>query len=328
MKKSIVISLIMVVTFGFLLVALAAPVIAAPQAQLTPFPTPTPGPDGRIVYIVQTGDSLWRIAAVAGITIDELRSLNNLGVDAVISPGQQLLLGLGGPSAGLPTQGPPPTATSELPTPTPGMGTGTLCVLLFEDANGDALRQEEELSLPGGAISVNDLTGAVNITAETPSGGISNALFPDPDNIAPPSIGMIKSGDWPSTVPDKLVAEGRFGVFPVESVESARKAFEAMILRSAPTDGWLQQHPSVVEWRKVLQVAPDPRQLARVGPQQTAAGALAGNRQREPLGLGHRLHQGPPHAPAGTGDRDSYFSHLLSPGRWLTRVTPAVTLFA
>jgi hypothetical protein len=200
MKKSIVISLIMVVTFGFLLAALAAPVVAAPQAQLTPFPTPTPGPDGRIVYIVQTGDSLWRIAAVAGITIDELRSLNNLGVDAVISPGQQLLLGLGGPSAGLPTQGPPPTATSELPTPTPGMGTGTLCVLLFEDVNGDALRQEEELSLPGGAISVNDLTGAVNITAETPSGGISNALFPDPDELGFTCFEDLEKGEYNITV--------------------------------------------------------------------------------------------------------------------------------
>jgi hypothetical protein len=183
MKKFSVVFLLVVASCGALLAALISPASAAPLAQLTPFPTPTAGPDGRIIYIVQIGDSLWRIAAVAGMSVDELRALNSLGVDAVISPGQQLLLGLGGPSAQIPTQGPPPTPTSELPTPTPGIGSGILCVLLFEDVNGDALRQEEEPSLPGGAISISDLTGAVNITAETPSGGISDLLFPDPDEL-------------------------------------------------------------------------------------------------------------------------------------------------
>ena len=42
------------------------PAYAAPALQLTEFPTPTPGPDGRIIYIVQDGDTLWRIAAVKG----------------------------------------------------------------------------------------------------------------------------------------------------------------------------------------------------------------------------------------------------------------------
>jgi hypothetical protein len=200
MRKSIAFTLFMVVSFGVLLLGLSVPAVAAPRAQLTPFPTPTAGPDGRIIYIVQTGDSLWRIAAVAGISVDELRSLNNLGVDAVISPGQQLLLGLGGPSADVPTQGPPPTATSELPTPTPGIGSGIICVLLFEDVDGDALRQEEEPSLPGGAISVNDLTGAVEITAETPSGGLSDALFPGPDELGFTCFEDLEKGEYNITV--------------------------------------------------------------------------------------------------------------------------------
>jgi len=200
MKKSIVIFLLLAISCGILLVVLSAPAVAAPHAQLTPFPTPTAGPDGRIVYIVQSGDSLWRIAVVAGISVDELRSLNNLGVDAVISPGQKLLLGLGGPSAEIPTQGPPPTATSELPTPTPGIGSGIICVLLFEDVNGDALRQEEEPSLQGGAISVNDLTGAVNITGETPSGGISDLLFPDPEDLGFTCFDDLEKGEYNITV--------------------------------------------------------------------------------------------------------------------------------
>ncbi len=174
--------------------------LAAPQAQLTPFPTPTAGPDGRILYTVQSGDSLWRIAAVAGIPLEELRAMNNLGPDDIISPGQKILLGLGGPAGQLPTQGPPPTPTSELPTPTPGVGTGTLCILLYADVNGDAVRQEDELSLPGGAISVNDRLGEVSLTADTPSGGISEALFPEPEELGFTCFTELESGNYNVTV--------------------------------------------------------------------------------------------------------------------------------
>ena len=52
-----------------------APTLAAPNLQLTDFPTPTPGQDGRILYIVQDFDTLWRISAVSGVTLDELRQI-------------------------------------------------------------------------------------------------------------------------------------------------------------------------------------------------------------------------------------------------------------
>lgn len=174
--------------------------MAAPLAQLTPFPTPTPGPDGRIMYTVQTGDSLWRIAAVSGIPLDEIRALNNLGPNDIIAPGQKLLLGLGGPAGQSPTQGPPPTPTSELPTPTPGIGTGSLCVLLYEDVDGDSTRQEEERSLPGGAISVNDRSGKIFLTADTPSGGFSDNLFPDPEELGFTCFDDLEQGEYNVTV--------------------------------------------------------------------------------------------------------------------------------
>lgn len=179
---------------------MGVPVSAAPQAQLTPFPTPTPGADGRIMYIVQTGDSLWRISAVSGVPMDELRALNNLGTNDVIAPGQELLLGLGGPAGQAPTLGPPPTATSELPTPTPGTGTGTLCVLLFEDINGNSVREEEEPSLPGGAISINNRSGNVSLTANTPSGGISENLFPEPEELGFVCFDTLEKGEYNVTV--------------------------------------------------------------------------------------------------------------------------------
>jgi len=200
MRKLSTLGVLFFLVAGIGILWVAAPALAAPFAQLTPFPTPTAGPDGRIMYTVQAGDSLWRIAAVAGIPLDELRALNNLGLNDVIAPGQKLLLGLGGPASSSPTQGPPSTPTSELPTPTPGTGTGTLCVLLYEDVNGDAIRQEEETSLPGGAISVNDRFGEVSLTADTPSGGISENLFPETEELGFTCFEGLEKGDYNVTV--------------------------------------------------------------------------------------------------------------------------------
>lgn len=138
---------------------------AAPPAQV-PIYTPTPGTDGRIIYIVQANDTLLRISLISGVTVDQLRSLNNLTGDTIYE-GQRLLLGLSGPVEVVVTPGPTPTATPVLPTPSPAPGSGTLCVLLFEDRNGDAIRQEDEPSIPDGAISINERSGAISDTFTT-----------------------------------------------------------------------------------------------------------------------------------------------------------------
>lgn len=168
MKKKTLAALIL------LLAALAwigaqRPSLAAPILQLTPFPTPTPGTDGRILYKVQPGDSLLRISLIAGVPLDELRGLNNLTGDNIVV-GQELLLGLGGPSEVTPTPGPSPTPTELVPTPTPLPGSGIICVLLYDDRNGDAIRQEEEPSVPGGAISVSNRSGTFSESIETAAG--------------------------------------------------------------------------------------------------------------------------------------------------------------
>jgi murein DD-endopeptidase MepM/ murein hydrolase activator NlpD len=142
-------------------------------AQLTVFPTPTPGPDGRILYIVQEDDTLWRIAAITGITVEQLRDLNNLGEEGIVRPGDVLLIGLAGPEDISPTLGPIPTDAPQEPTPTAEPGWGTLCVILYNDQNGDSMRQEEEPSIPRGQINVSNRSGSISLTAETPSGGNS-----------------------------------------------------------------------------------------------------------------------------------------------------------
>ncbi len=155
--------------------------LPAPQAQLTVIPTPPPGPDGRIIYIVQPSDTLWRISAITGVKIETIRDLNNLGANDAIVPGEKLLIGYAGPSINAPTSGPIPTRPVLTPSATPPPGWGVLCVLLYNDLNGDSMRQESEPSIPGGEISVSNRLGTVSLTGDTPAGGIAtNIVNPTP----------------------------------------------------------------------------------------------------------------------------------------------------
>jgi acetylornithine deacetylase len=64
----------------------------------------------------------------------------------------------------------------------------------------------------------------------------------------PLSIGTVRSGDWASTVPDLLEAEGRLGVALDEPVEQARADLEAAVAEACAGDAWLREHPVAVEW--------------------------------------------------------------------------------
>lgn len=134
--------------------------VAAPPGQI-PIYTPTPGPDGRIIYLVKPNDTLLSIALLTGLTVDELKELNNLTSDTIFE-NQELLLGYGGPLEVTATSGPSPTPTPLLPTPTPRPGLGNLCLLLYEDINGDSIRQMEEFSIGDGAISFGNRAGSVS----------------------------------------------------------------------------------------------------------------------------------------------------------------------
>ena len=64
----------------------------------------------------------------------------------------------------------------------------------------------------------------------------------------PIEVGTVRAGDWASSVPDTLVAEGRYGVAVGEDIAAARRAFEEAIARAAAADPWLAQHAPDVEW--------------------------------------------------------------------------------
>lgn len=62
----------------------------------------------------------------------------------------------------------------------------------------------------------------------------------------PIEIGTVQAGDWASTVPDLLVAEGRLGVRLGEDPAAARAAFEEAV-RSVEHP-WLKENPPAVTW--------------------------------------------------------------------------------
>ena len=161
---------------------------AAPHKQ--GFVTATPGPDGRILYIVLEGDSCLQVALLHGITLPQLRQLNNrLDENCTLIAGQQLVVGLAQPEA--PTAGPAPTLPPATVTSTPISGTTEVCVLLFDDMNGDALRQETEFGVDGGAVSLTNLNGSYSETQNTSSAS-------DPDTLEPvrTCFGDVPQGDY------------------------------------------------------------------------------------------------------------------------------------
>ncbi|MFF4549768.1 ArgE/DapE family deacylase [Streptomyces sp. NPDC001406] len=62
------------------------------------------------------------------------------------------------------------------------------------------------------------------------------------------SVGTVRSGDWASSVPDLLVAEGRFGVRLDEDPAHARAELERCVAEACAADPWLRDHPATVTW--------------------------------------------------------------------------------
>ena len=64
----------------------------------------------------------------------------------------------------------------------------------------------------------------------------------------PIEVGTVRAGDWASSVPGTLVADGRYGVAIGEDLTAAQRVFEAAVARAAAADPWLTEHPPRIEW--------------------------------------------------------------------------------
>lgn len=176
---------------------------AAPLPTVAPFVMPTAGPDGNIVYVVQLGDTGWRIAANAGLTLDQLSALNG-GINLnVLSVGQRLVIGQGQPSvpptptpAPTPTVDPnaapttlpaAPTTVGEVNTPVAVANTGQLCAVIYDDVNGNALREAAEGPVGGGNLTLIEVATGAPVQSYITQPGEAQHCF---DNI-PPGVYML-----------------------------------------------------------------------------------------------------------------------------------------
>ncbi|MEV6610660.1 ArgE/DapE family deacylase [Kutzneria sp. NPDC051319] len=62
------------------------------------------------------------------------------------------------------------------------------------------------------------------------------------------SVGKLSAGDWASSVPDLLRAEGRIGVCVDEDPAAAREQLERCVAETCAADPWLRDHPATVAW--------------------------------------------------------------------------------
>ena len=76
--------------------------------------------------------------------------------------------------------------------------------------------------------------------------------YENPANIAPLNVGTLTAGEWPSSVPDQLEADGRAGIFPGETVEEMHREFEETVRIAAAADPWLSENQPVIEWYEGL----------------------------------------------------------------------------
>lgn len=73
-------------------------------------------------------------------------------------------------------------------------------------------------------------------------------LFRDYPVPYPISVGTVRTGDWASSVPDLLVAEGRLGVKLDEDPAAARAALENRVAEVCARHPWLRDNPVRVSW--------------------------------------------------------------------------------
>ena len=60
-------------------------------------------------------------------------------------------------------------------------------------------------------------------------------------------IGTVHGGDWPSSLPDRLVADGRYGVRAGQTAAAAEVELRAVIHAACAGDPWLRDHPATLE---------------------------------------------------------------------------------
>ena len=170
LKKTYFIIILSVIFAGIAFLAFSQPALTV-SAQET-VPTNTPDSLGKIYYKVQAGENCSIIAQKTGVSLQDIISFNGLRTDCPLFEGQDLIIAMVSPVVVTPTKAPTATVDPALitPGPTPSGGAAKVCVVLFNDLDGNGLRNEGETYLFGGVVGLNDSVGKVSLTGKTVAG--------------------------------------------------------------------------------------------------------------------------------------------------------------
>ena len=75
---------------------------------------------------------------------------------------------------------------------------------------------------------------------------LSHPLYDAFPNKVPVNVGVVRAGNWASTVPESLEAEVRVGFLPGEELEGFKAVVRQRIRSVAERDPWLREHPPVI----------------------------------------------------------------------------------
>ena len=90
--------------------------------------------------------------------------------------------------------------------------------------------------------------GAMQELERERNGTLRHPLYDGVTNKVPINVGVVRTGEWASTVPESLVAEGRVGLIPGEDVEPFKELVARRISAVAEADPWMRDHPPKIEW--------------------------------------------------------------------------------
>ncbi len=92
------------------------------------------------------------------------------------------------------------------------------------------------------------LFGALRELERERNATLSHPLYDHLENKVPIEIGRVRAGNWASTVPEELVAEGRAGLVPGEEVDEFKAQVRERLSSVADGDPWLRENPPNIEW--------------------------------------------------------------------------------
>ncbi|MCZ7541457.1 MAG: LysM peptidoglycan-binding domain-containing protein [Anaerolineae bacterium] len=163
---------------------------------VVPITRAEPGENGRIVHVVQQGQTAWAIAAVYKVDLDEMLRINNLVRPAVLKPGDEVIVRLGEGESPPPTPAPPTEYTIQQ-----GQTIWEVAVthgLTVDQLLGFNGLTREDVILPGTVLRLvpsepgvespppQEGTVSVTVASESPAAPPSAAVPTDAPTDAPP----------------------------------------------------------------------------------------------------------------------------------------------